>query len=351
MSKIAIVGDLHYGSYDKNSDKYEIIRTSQKSFEDFLVDELNKRGIKRIIQTGDVWDKRYTTSNVTVQDVTDFLTIKLASFSIDIITGNHDLYYNDSFKVSMLSPLKYIGNITVHEKPSNIMVDGKRIAMLPWIIDSSYDETMEIVRSKPDVCIGHLELSDIDMGRGRMSTSHINNDEFLSNCKLTLSGHFHHISKTSRHDHKIIYVGSPFHLNYDDAGMARGFWILDTDDCSVEFIKNPVSAEFLSIKSDAINEWDNFSNKVVKITIPAGMSYNDVNNITNNVASKGPLKYEVISERVQQDTVEVEQEQAQVNTDVVSMAKTWYNSIGVGEPEAARAIKILEKIRKEMELI
>lgn len=351
MSKIAVVGDLHYGSYDKNSDKYEIIRTSQKSFEDFLIGELTTRGIRRIIQTGDIWDKRYTTSNVTVQDVTDFLTIKLAPFSIDIITGNHDLYYNDSFKVSMLSPLKYMSNITVHEKPSVIMIDGIKVAMLPWIIDSSYDETMDIVRSNPDVCIGHLELSEIDMGRGRMSSSHIHNDEFLSNCKLTLSGHFHHISKTSKHGNKIIYVGSPFHLNYDDAGMARGFWILDTEDCSMEFVRNQVSAEFLTIKSDAVNEYEDLANKVVKITIPAGMSYNDVNEVTAAVSAKGPLKYEVISERVQQDTIEVELEQAQVNTDVVSMARTWYDSIGVTKPESERAIKILETIRKEMELI
>ena len=62
-------------------------------------------------------------------------------------------------------------------------------------------------------------------------------ESLLDKYKLVITGHFHcrdHREYTN--GKSIIYLGSPYELDFGDREQTKGFTILDTDDLSLELI-------------------------------------------------------------------------------------------------------------------
>ena len=64
-----------------------------------------------------------------------FTPLEEMGCDMEIIVGNHDIYYKNTLAVNSMHELtKGMSRITVHNKPTEVSLDGKNTAVfLPWI--------------------------------------------------------------------------------------------------------------------------------------------------------------------------------------------------------------------------
>ncbi|MNN18039.1 hypothetical protein D3C81_1312420 [compost metagenome] len=152
----------------------------------------------------------------------------------DILVGNHDMHLKESiFPNSCNELLSGYDNITIHNEPGVVEVDGIKIDMIPWICRDNRKQVLDfIANSSNNIAVGHFELAGFQYYRGMASQGE--DAHFLANYSQVWSGHFHTISKANH----ILYVGTPYQLTFGDADDDRGVWVYDTDDGTFEFHNN-----------------------------------------------------------------------------------------------------------------
>jgi len=200
---------------------------------------LKKHKIKTCIHLGDLVDRRKYISFKTAKYLRqDFLEpLQQQGIITHIIMGNHDTSYRAHHEVNALHELvdgKY-NNIKIYDNPTEVIFDEKKMLFIPWICDSNYTKTMELLNeSNAQIVMGHLELSGFEMHRGNISHSGINRDAF-NRFNIVCSGHYHHKSSNGN----INYIGSMSEHTWSDYNDPRGFHIFDTETLKLEFIPNP----------------------------------------------------------------------------------------------------------------
>lgn len=231
MAKLMVIGDLHMGhrSGDRETAEYQL-----RVFEEFIFPLISKLGIKRVIQTGDFFDARKAIRHDTMELVRERLVPLTKGQHWDILVGNHDMHLKENiFPNSCNELLAGYDNITIHNEPGVIDVDGIKIDMIPWICRDNRKQILDFIsNSTSNIAVGHFELAGFQYYRGMASQGE--DAHFLANYSQVWSGHFHTISKANH----ILYVGTPYQLTFGDADDDRGVWVYDTDDGKFEFYNN-----------------------------------------------------------------------------------------------------------------
>ena len=231
--KIAILGDTHVGSRNDSKIFHEYF---EKFYENIFFPTIKEQGVERIIQLGDLFDRRKYINFYSLAEAKRYFFDKLPC-PMDTLVGNHDLYWRESVSVNSSSlVLGEYPNITVHTKPTTIFLDdGTTIDIIPWICAENHAEVFNYIEaSKSDLCMGHFEISGFSMYKGMEAHEGLNPNEF-NKYELVLSGHFHTRSKKEN----IIYVGTPYEMNWSDFNDPRGFHIFDTETRQLTFHENP----------------------------------------------------------------------------------------------------------------
>ena len=233
--KVALVTDLHFGA---RSDSLAFDNYFRKFYEECFFPEIKARGIKTIFDLGDTFDRRKYINYNTLRSCEEYFFDACQREGIDLhmIPGNHDTYFKNTNDVN--SPtllLEEYTNITIHQEPTEIDLDGTKVLFVPWICSENYETTMAIAKESPaQVCFGHFEFSGYDMYRG-MPNPHGMDPSLFDSFNLVVSGHFHH-----RHSRgNITYMGNPYEITWSDFGDPRGFAIFDSGDSSLEYVNNP----------------------------------------------------------------------------------------------------------------
>jgi len=118
---------------------------------------------------------------------------------------------------------------------TNDFGDGIPHAIIPWINNSNYADTMEFMKlTDAQVVFGHFEIAGCLMDRGNMNEHGMKISDFKRFDRV-MSGHFHHKSTTQNID----YLGCPYELTWSDYQDPKGFHIYDTETRELEFIQNP----------------------------------------------------------------------------------------------------------------
>ena len=209
-----------------------------KFYENVFFPSLEKYKIKTVIDLGDTFDNRKGI------DLGAWYRIKknyydiLESMGIEVhmIVGNHTAYYKNTNEINTPELLldRY-SNITVYKEVTDIVVDGLKITMLPWI-NSENQETFFNHLNKTDskIVMGHLEISGFQAIPGHFFEGGLSPDIF-NKFHTVFSGHFHHKSERGN----IKYLGNPYELFWNDYKAERGFHLLDPKTKKLGFIKNP----------------------------------------------------------------------------------------------------------------
>ncbi len=247
MSKIFLIGDTHIGlGYPNSVDKW--YKVHQEYFTDFLIPTLKKR-VKPgdiIVHLGDLFDNR------------NVIPINLLNYGMDmveeiskiaplhIIIGNHDLWSKSASEINSIRPFRYIPNVTIYDKVSQLEYNGKRILMMPYV-EKRLEQIKHISENKNcDYLFCHSDLNGCRMHLN--SVAHRNPDkidiENFDGFEAVYSGHIHLVQRNKN----FTFVGSIFQMDRNDYGDQKGLFVIDTADGSEEFIKNDVSPVYKKVR-------------------------------------------------------------------------------------------------------
>lgn len=291
MSKIYIIGDTHLGLGFPNSlDKW--FKVHQEYFSNFLIPLLKKevRPGDIIIHLGDLFDNR----NVIPINILNYgmdIVEEIAKIApLHIIIGNHDCWSKSSDEINTIRPFKWIPNVYVYDKTTQINHDGLKLCLMPYI-DKRITQINMISDNKDcDYLFCHSDLNGCKMHL--TSVAHKNSDkidvEDFNKFKRVFSGHIH-IRQVNKN---FEFVGSNFQMDRNDYGDQKGITILDTETGEIEFTPNKISPVFKKVR--VINEDDVNNLEILKDS----KDYIDISISNNLLISNRKLrrKLEVILE-------------------------------------------------------
>jgi len=340
--KIPILTDTHFGIRSDNKLFFDYF---MKFYDNVFFPYIEENNITTVIHAGDFLDRRrYVNFNILNRIRKEFLSVLFDKYGVKMhcILGNHDTYFKNTNEVNSMKEIfesQYPGDFILYEKPAIVGFDGMDIALLPWVNQKNEQESLDFIKSAPaSWMIAHLELKGFEMLRGLNNPFGMDHKIF-DRYEQILSGHFHCRSEKDN----IKYLGAPYQMFYSDAGDTKGFWVLDTDDRSLEFIENPYQM-FFHIKyddsksdySDLLNSIDQYKGKFVKIYVAEKNKPEILDSIIDSMYNVGTYNLTIIEDL--DDVVSEESSGDELNKSTIDLL--------VDEVRLSEKIKDQEKIQK-----
>jgi DNA repair exonuclease SbcCD nuclease subunit len=234
--KIAILNDTHCGARN-SSDIF--MDYQEKFYSDVFFPYLLENKIDKIIHLGDYYEHRKYVNFKALEHNRRIFLDKLREYNItmDIIPGNHDVFYKNTNELCSLKELMghYMDCVKIYMDNVVVEYDGLKIALVPWINVENYADTMEFIKTcSADIVGGHFEFSGFEMYKGIPNPHGMETKEF-SRFEMVLSGHFH--TKSSRDN--VYYLGSQMEFTWGDCDDPKYFHVLDTNTREITPVRNP----------------------------------------------------------------------------------------------------------------
>lgn len=170
-----------------------------------------------LIIAGDLNDTKAVMRSEWVQALINLFQ-EFGSVEIHIIDGNHDLN-NKAGSASSLAFLHLIDNVYVYHTAEEVEFGGVPFCLLPYQkTKKEFLEAIERIACNKLIC--HQGFQGAFLGDYVVDDSSIDPEE-LKDFELVLSGHYH------RHQwvgDNIMYFGSPFTVNFGEAGHDKFIW-------------------------------------------------------------------------------------------------------------------------------
>jgi DNA repair exonuclease SbcCD nuclease subunit len=241
-NKVACISDIHLGVHQDSQTWHDIAI----KFAYWLNGVLRENNIKDIIIAGDIFHNRHEIGVNTIHTAHKFFDI-LKEYNIVAITGNHDCYYKDKSDINSISILNN-KNITIFQELRTYTINNKTFTFCPWGV------AVENI-PKSDVIVGHFEITNFKMNQHKVCDHGVATESLLNRGKLIISGHFHFRDHRKYSDGRsILYLGSPYELDFGDRDQVKGVTILDTDTLEVKLIENNVTPKHKKVKISDLTE-------------------------------------------------------------------------------------------------
>lgn len=273
MAKIAIIGDIHLNPKSINTTIKNKVVAGQKAFLASLPAELKSRGIDTVLFAGDVFDNRNFCTNDTMNYALTLFGETFKDFNVHIISGNHDMLYEDVPDVCWLKALSSLPNVTTYiDSIGKLDLLGKTWYMVPWVFPRDFENVNEwlLKMSKKTkavhdntVIFGHFDMYGMLMEAGQIAESGFDPSKFFAAAKYVFSGHYHCKSETEEKGNRIIYVGSPYHLSFAHVETDCGYYIVD-DEMNIEFVENTMCPRFMDVDDEHLDNLGDLSGMFVR---------------------------------------------------------------------------------------
>lgn len=236
--KVAIITDTHWGV---RNDSSVFTEHFSKFYDDIFFPTLKDRGITTVLHLGDLVDRRKYINFATAKAMEEafFQKLERDNITLHLSVGNHDTYYKNTNEVN--GPVQLYGhsrysNVNIYDGgPVELILDGCKIMLSPWICPENYSETMNAIKNTDSqILMGHFEIEGFEMMKGQLC-NHGLSSELFKKFDIVYSGHFHHPSSYGN----ISYLGAPYEMTWTDYQGKRGFHIFDTSNRRLEFVQNP----------------------------------------------------------------------------------------------------------------
>jgi hypothetical protein len=161
-----------------------------------------------------------------------------------------------------------MNEINIIMDPKVMDYDGCKIAVLPWINNENYHESIEFVKNcKADFLGAHLELVGFEMMRGVKNT-HGMGTEMFQKFEQVWSGHFH----TKSQQGNIHYLGSQMEFTWADAHDPKYFHIFDTETRELTPVANTLNIFEKVVYNDSKIDYNSidiskYKDKFVKVVV------------------------------------------------------------------------------------
>ena len=250
----------------------------EKFYTNVLFPYLLENKIDKILHLGDYYEHRKFVNLKALEHNRRIFLDKLREYNItmDIIPGNHDVFYKNTNELCSLKELMghYMDVVKIHMNNVVITYDELKVALVPWINMTNYADTMDFIKTcSADIVAGHFEFGGFEMYKGIVNPHGMDTNEF-KRFEMVLSGHFH--TKSSRDN--IHYLGSQMEFNWGDVNDSKYFHILDTSTRELTPVLNPNTLHTKIIYNDEKQDYSEMDisvldNQFVKIVVEKKTDY------------------------------------------------------------------------------
>jgi len=287
--KICCFSDVHIGVHQNNVFWYNV---AQKFFT-WVAQELKSRQIEDIIICGDLFHYRDEISVHTIHLASQLLA-ELKDFNIIMLVGNHDAYYKDRSDVNSLTPFAGWPNIRVISQATSSFNFNRELSFIPWGTDPKLLPDSEVM-------FGHFEIETFKMNSHKICERGIKASQLLDKAKLVISGHFHLKDERKYAEGTILYLGSPYQMDFGDVESQKGIHILDLNTLKYEFVENDNYPKHKKILlSDLIKEEgftdkvkDEFKDNIVKFIVDKNITADEIDLLLEKLSTLNPLSINV----------------------------------------------------------
>ena len=233
--KIALLNDTHCGVRNNNQMFAEY---QGRFYREVFFPYLDEHNIKNIIHLGDYFDRRRDVNFYSLHKNHEHFIQPMVErgITMDLIVGNHDIYFKSTNELNSPEFLLKSDNINVYTDPITKEYDGLEIALLPWINSENEEEVEEFLQlTTAPFVMSHLEVNGGMVGPGHFHGGGTPASWF-ERFEQVFSGHFHHKSTLGN----IRYLGSQMEFTWNDFGDDKHFHVFDTETREIEAIQNPL---------------------------------------------------------------------------------------------------------------
>lgn len=243
-NKFLAFSDLHLGVHQNS----QLWHNSALNLASWIKQVMKDHKLDTIFFAGDVFHDRHEIGVNTLHAAKRFFG-ELSEYQIYIIPGNHDAFLSSTVEVNSVEILEK-SNITVFTKPTRVKVGERTVNFCPWKTDIS---TIQ----HADMLVGHLEIANFKMNSTKVCDHGDNSSDLLEKARAVITGHFHcREHRVYENDSYILYLGSPYEMDFGDRQQQRGVSIIDLDTLGVKFIVNDITPKHHRLK---ISEISNYS--------------------------------------------------------------------------------------------
>ena len=142
--KIALLNDTHCGVRNNHQMFAEY---QGRFYSQIFFPYLDKHDIKTIIHLGDYFDRRRDVNFYSLHKNYEHFVKPLLdrNITMDLIVGNHDIYFKNTNELNSPDYLLDFENINVFKDPIVKDYDGLSICLVPWINSENYDDVEEFL--------------------------------------------------------------------------------------------------------------------------------------------------------------------------------------------------------------
>jgi len=236
-NKVLFFSDLHLGVHQNSQTWHNICLNLAEWIEGVMI----TYDLDTIIFAGDVFHNRHEIGVNTLHVAKKFFDV-LRDYQIHIIPGNHDAFLSSTAEVNSVEILSQ-ENIHVYSTPTTVQIGEKTVTFCPW-------KTNLAELEKVNMLVGHFEILNFIMSATKICEHGDKSVNLLEICDAVVTGHFHLRQHRKYEEGKyILYLGSPYEMDFGDREQQKGVSIINFDDFSdVEFVANDITPKHFRIK-------------------------------------------------------------------------------------------------------
>jgi DNA repair exonuclease SbcCD nuclease subunit len=310
-NKVLFFSDLHLGVHQNSQTWHNIALDLSKWIKQVMKDH----DLSTIFFAGDVFHDRHEIGVNTLHIAKKFFD-ELSDYEVYIIPGNHDAFLSSTVEVNSVEILNN-KNVHVFVKPTTVEINDKKITFCPWKTDVGELEPVDMI-------IGHLEIENFKMTATKICDHGDSSVDLLSKAKAVITGHFHLRDHREYDNGYILYLGSPYQMDFGDRETVKGVTIIDfNDDFSQEFIENNISPKHFRIKvSELIDKKYKdlpslISNNIISLYVDTQIDNLVLDTLNTKLTQYGPLQFRTefnILDAAQSDTKEIKKLSIDIET-------------------------------------
>lgn len=323
--EVCVISDLHFGVHQNSP----IWHQTALEFAKWLKKQLNERGIKDIIIAGDVFHNRNDVAVNTLNVVADIFNL-WAEFNIVILVGNHDAFYRDRADVNSINILNGWKNITVFTQPTMVDYMHKKLFFCPW------GTTLPQIQAA-DIIFGHFEITSFKMNNFKVCDRGFQPKQLFDKSNLIISGHFHLREERNYEDGTIIYLGSPYEMDWSDKDSSKGVYILDLCTKKHQVIENTLSPKHVEIRlTDLIKNGLkdlNIKGNIVRFVVDKDIDTEKIDLLGTRLASYQPLSFNIEYYCFAQTDQSIDLQQADVGVNITKIISDFVEAMEVKNKE------------------
>ena len=311
-NKVLFFSDLHLGVHQNSQTWHKICL----DLAGWINKVMKEHKLDTIFFAGDVFHDRHEIGVNTLHTAKKFFNI-LKDYQVHLVPGNHDAFLSSNVEVNSVEILER-DNINVYTNPTTIQVGEKLVTFCPW-------KTVVKNLDKVDMLVGHFEIANFRMNATKICDHGDSSTDLLEKADAVVTGHFHYKEHRTYEDGKyVMYLGSPYEMDFGDRDQQKGVTIIDFDDITkFKFVENHITPKHFRLKISELlqKKYTDLPNRIkgniVSVYVDTKLDTLTLDLLISKLTQYGPLQFRTefnILDTAQIDTKEVKKLSIDIET-------------------------------------